>query len=768
MGNVPGGTLPYLQRPTAPAVNSSLTNLTTTAPFSFPFTEPISEQYGQIRLDHTFSTNDTFFARYTIDVTVLSQPNIPTPNQNETDHLKSGTQFTTVSETHIFSTNLLNTARFSISRTPQELGNVMPSYVPVGGGTPVTFIQGVPTTLGMGNLAVGGGVTSFSAGIPAHHDQKIYAGSDDVFYTKGRNAFKIGALITNWKQRMELQNTYRGSLSFNSIVNFLTAAFPNSSNSFSGTTPGSIIRRDYTSGTMGYYIQDDIRVTSRLTVNAGLRYEFLYPNFHDVNGIQSALINLSDAQLTDGPPIKNRTHLDFSPRLGFAWDIFGNGKTSLRGGGALLFDTGNIGPVLYRAAGASPPFSSASQIQGGNAACTAPLTFPFTFPACAVGKTLTIQDYNMRPAHLLVYNLTVDRQLPGGIGLSVGYAGSRGYDLINITEGNPILPTTTVNGRPEWQAVKCNGVLSGGSICPTGQTAVAVPLARINHNFASITFMGDTSNSWYNSLQAVLTKRLQHGVQFQASYTWSKNLDEGSGFGTADNSTASWDPINVVDNRAPSGFDAAQNVRFNTIYHLPQFAKNGGIAGGFINGWWASTIVSWQTGYPFTPTQSTNRSASGVLTNLGDRPNFAPGFNSANIGSITSGTSVGCGTGTQMIAAGTPLGTTAHWFDPCAFQESTTGFLGQVGRNVLRGPDLSDVDFSVDKDTPLKFLGESGQLQFRAEIFNIFNHPSLAVPNAGVFTGSAFSGESPLATAGQIITTTETSRQVQLALKVVF
>ena len=178
-----------------------------------------------------------------------------------------------------------------------------------------------------------------------------------------------------------------------------------------------------------------------------------------------------------------------------------------------------------------------------------------------------------------------------------------------------------------------------------------------------------------------------------------------------------------------------------------------------------SGILSLQTGYPVSPGLTSNRSRSMVRGGTGtDRPDLAPGVKVAN---ITQGVSRGCGTGTGAIAGGTPVGTPQRWFDPCAFTLQQPGFLGTAGRNIVRTPGLATVDFSLLKDFPLRFLGESGQLEFRAEIFNILNRVNFFEPSSSVFAGSA-PVENPLATAGRIATTRNTSRQIQFALKLLF
>ena len=216
----------------------------------------------------------------------------------------------------------------------------------------------------------------------------------------------------------------------------------------------------------------------------------------------------------------------------------------------------------------------------------------------------------------------------------------------------------------------------------------------------------------------------------------------------------------------PAEFDVSHNLRFNAMYRLPNLGGSGGVAAALLKGWGLGGILSLQTGYPVYSTMSFNRSRSNRLGGqlVRDRPDLAPGVKASD---ITSGVSRGCGTGPGAIAAGTPLGDRWRWYDPCAFTLPLPGYLGNAGRHIVRGPGLANVDFSLRKDTPLRFLGESGQLEFRAEFFNIFNRVNFQDPSAVVFAGRA-PVENPLVTAGQITTTRTTARQVQLALKVVF
>ncbi|MGH9785994.1 MAG: hypothetical protein ACRD88_17625, partial [Terriglobia bacterium] len=196
--------------------------------------------------------------------------------------------------------------------------------------------------------------------------------------------------------------------------------------------------------------------------------------------------------------------------------------------------------------------------------------------------------------------------------------------------------------------------------------------------------------------------------------------------------------------------------RLNTIYRLPELAPPGGLLDKAVNGWWLSGILSVQSGLPFSPALNSNRSRSGV--NAGDpgidRPDLLPGRTSDDI----------------------ILGGPDRYFDPTAFAVPAAGFLGTAGRNYLRGPGFAALDFSLAKDTPVRFLGENGRLQFRAEFFNILNRANFTTPgiggriaatnNGAVVFAATRDGEAPLATAGRINSTACTSRQIQLALKV--
>jgi hypothetical protein len=265
---------------------------------------------------------------------------------------------------------------------------------------------------------------------------------------------------------------------------------------------------------------------------------------------------------------------------------------------------------------------------------------------------------------------------------------------------------------------------------------------------------------------------LSKGVQFQSSYTWSHAIDTNPGYSNAEqtNSQSSHaaDPLHPKTEKGNGLLDITQVWKFNLLYNLPHIASSTGFKSKLVNGWWMSSIFSFQSGLPFTVDLNTNRSLTVASGGGGgtDRPDVAAGRNSYN---IVHGVSTANGTN-PCATAGQPLGTPNLYYDPCAFTLQPTGFLGNAGRNMLRGPGFEDIDYSLVKDTAVSALGENGKVEFRAEVFNIFNRANFAVPGRPVFTGNDASGvvAIPLNTAGVISGTANSSRQIQLALKMIF
>jgi hypothetical protein len=749
--------------------------------FTYPDSSPTREDYGQIRVDHTFSANDSLFGRYTIDdAQVITPVSTAAGLQSYPGYTvvnNSRSQYITLSEDHIFSPALLNTARVSFSRTSPRNASDSPHT-----GSEFAFIPDNNTDQ-LGNIAIGGAsLLGPHVTTPAYLPQNIFTYSDDVFYTRGRHSLKFGTLINRFQLYDETSRGYRGTVVFGNIAAFLGGHAARET----GLTPSSIMptgvridARNYRFTTLGFYAQDDFRVSSRLTLNLGLRYEFM-TQFHEKDGYQSAFLNLqTDSAPTVGIPFQNPTKRNVSPRVGFAWDVRGDGKTSVRGGFALLYDLSTYGTSLNVIQPNWQPFSSGSTVNSPST-----FTIPFVFTESNIGNTVSIFDYDIQQPHLLSYNLTVERQLPFSMGLSVAYAGSRGINILGTRDGNPRIPggipqggaCVTPSSQLSLSAVDLTSMVDGSATACWAAPATSNPNPNpfVNPNFpASISLISSPASSFYNSLQVLLTKRLARGLQFQSSYTFSKLIDDPQAEATQVISSGPVQPTDAF-NRATdhglSAYDVAHNWRFNAIYQLPQLTGRTGVLPKLVNGWQVSTVVSVQTGYPFTINMQQNRSRSGAfqsLTNL-DRPDLAPG---RSIYSITHGTSPGCGIPASpgYIAPGTPLGTPNLWFDPCAFTIPAAGFLGNAGRNILRGPGLSNVDFSVVKDTAIRQLGESGHLEFRAEMFNVFNHPNFALPGDRNVYAARGNVENPLPDSGIITSTgSATSRQIQLALKLMF
>jgi hypothetical protein len=732
--------------------------------YAFAFTQPLRDDYGQIRVDHNFSGNDSLFARYTADDSFQNSLVPAQPYPGFSLSLQSRNQFATLSENHIFSASLLNTARFSFSRTSPL---AFSPDNPAAAGPQLSFQPAsMNPSLETGTITMGGVTTLGVYGAsPSPQYQNIFTWSDDLFYSRGKHSLKFGTLINRFQVFIGSGRNYLGSMTFANVAGFLAGNATN----YVAETPGSIVQRTNRYSTAGFYAQDDYRLFQNFTVNVGVRWEFA-TQIREIFGREAALRDIQhDLNPTVGPIYKEPSLRNISPRLGFAWDVKGDGKTSVRGGFGMYYDLIPGMTALTVQTSAEKPFASSSV---NTNPAPGSLTIPFTFAPANLGNGVSYFDYNMRQPYLLSYNLTVERQLPAGFAITLAYSGSRGIDLLTIGDGNPTIPNgIPLNGVcvPTPSGTAANYFFTN-PFCWANNNAI-----HTNPNFAGITpYMSASSGSLYNAFQFGVSKRLSRGLQLQSSYTWSKSMDSTQGIIGGDSSGSSQPsfPTFLRLDHGPSDFDATQNLRFNALYRLPD-AKNGnGVVKGVLNGWQAGGILSLQSGYPFTPGLATNRSLSqvnlttGGTNSLVDRPDLAPGRNAGN---ITSGTTAGC-TG---VAAGQKLGTPTLFFDPCAFTIQPLGFLGTASRGVMRGPGLAELNFSLSKDTAIKKLGEAGKLQFRAEFFNLLNRPNFLIPSRGVFTGASpvatATTQAPLATAGVITSTGgNTSRQIQFALKLIF
>jgi len=673
------------------------------AQFNYAFNRPTRENFGQARVDVELSNNHTLFVRHTIDKAhqLLPSGTNPLP-QFQTDST-SDNQFFTAEERWIVTPALLNTARFSnsILKFEQLPTNTL--------AAPLAFFSQAPY---MGSISVSG-LTSLGndSTTPSTNNVTYWTYSDDLSYTKGRHLLKTGVLIEHAVSSKQTTTNSRGSYSFTNLTTFLAGT----ARQFQGVLPGSILVRERPNTLYGAYVQDDFRVTPRLTLNLGARYEtFSVPA--DKNGFDAYLVDIpTSTQTTVGGPFANPSRKDIAPRLGFAWDVHGDGRTAVRGGSGIYYDTDGTFNSAFGIAAFTPPFAPAVNL-------TNP-TFPTpAFPAnitTAGALALRTLDYNIKQPRAWTYNVNVQHDLGAGLVAMVGYAGSHGYNLVSAIEGNPVVPVTQADGSLFF---------------PAGAP-------RRNPAWTSIDLRTSGGHSTYNSLQAQLQKRFSKGYQVQLAYTLSKTMDNTQAQLSVDSvntSVYAQNPYNPDADWSAAAFDIRHVFSANMTWEVPAVGHT-----SLLSGWQINSIVSLRSGLPFSPSISTSNYSRSGNTSGEDRPNLCnPGVDPGSL--IT--------------------GDPNHWFDTSAFCLQAPGNLGNTPRDFLRGPGFANVDLSFVKN---QSIGGSQKIQFRLEIFNLFNRANFAVPNRAVFAGAA-QNDPVLPTAGQVTRTSNTSRQLQLSAKVTF
>ncbi len=711
---VPGATIqvpvsplivPYLNeypRANGPALGDG------SAIFTFPFEQRIDEHFGQGRLDYNLGPGQQLFGRYTID---SATQQLPTDYPQFPRSFLSRNQFFTAEYRRATSATTMHTARLGFSRT--RIGQ------DVEANTTEALTPFVPGRGLVGNIDVGGlqfrwGPQTSSA---LRLVQNVFSGEYQLTRTSGAHLIKAGGLVEHYQDNMLNPTFSLGIYTFPGLATFLQAR----PTRFLGLTPEAQFDRYWRFTLGGAYVQDEWRVTPHVTVSGGVRVEATTMP-EDIYGRDIRMPNLMDTAVTPGPLYDNPGP-SVSPRAGVAWDVFGDGTTSLRGGYGLYFNTNSHQNLIVTVT--NPP------------ATPRPVIPNPTFPVPSFGQ---LGALSVRPVQtdielprLHVYNLSVQREVGWDTVVTLGYAGSRGLKLWRSYDANVPTPQSLPDGTPFFP----------------------VTAARPNSSFSTIELKASDGDSWYNALVFEVRRRLSGGVSLQSSYTWSKNIDttQASTFfsdSTTGTTTAFPETLGPNYNRGPADFHAEHNWVVNLTWTLP-FAHglDEGLVRTILDDWQLVGIGQMRSGPPLTVFVAQNRSRSRWSPSLGpgtgfDRASYAPGRSGSNA----------------------IVGSPDQWFDPAAFVLPAPGTPGNVGRGSAIGPDLRVLDLALIKSAPLG-SGSSRRLELRFEVFNVFNHANFGPPSLIAFTGSA-PEEAPLASFGRIRSTVTSSRQIQIGVRLVF
>jgi len=675
---------------------------------------PGHEDYFVGRFDYTITPAANLFLRYTMDRASVFEPNSgsPIPLWNSDDDTSN--HYVTAELRQAVKPTMANTVRFGVTRTKEEA-----TRTDLDNGLLIFFPgrQSGAVNPGSGVVGVGGNQV-----LPFTQRQTRYIVGDDLVWTGAGHSVTLGAEFERQLTFVNLPLFGDGSWTFPSLTAFLQ----NQPSLFLGALPGATdAARNIDEWRLTSYAQDQWRLGNRWTLNLGLRYD---PRAIPTLDKAAALVDL--AQSTGFTPIteafsRNPTLHNWEPRVGVAFDPFADRKMSIRAGYGIFHSpiTANrFGPAYAL----NPPFALGAQVR---------LPFPpfpvFPTPNPSASQISQSQalDYDMQDSpRLHQWNVNVQREILRSTSVTVAYVGSRGDHLQRQRDTNPVMPRTLPDGTVVY------GTRSG---------AQTISNARVNPQFGALVSANSFARSDYDSLQAALNRRFSRDVQAQLSYTLSRCRDTSSGNSLFEGGTAATNPYDEGYDYGPCQIDRTHNLRASAIYQLP-FTAN-----AFVSGWQLSAIVSAVSGAPFTPLVGFDQ--SGLQTGGTQRPNLAAGRSLEE--AVTGG---------QLD---TVCGCIVNYFDPAFFTLPAAGTLGTgVGRDSLRAPGLLTVDFAVSKNVN---FGNGSYLQFRAEVFNLFDRVNYGPPNPAIFIATADGAAAYNPNAGQM-TSAGPPRQVQLGVKLVF
>lgn len=771
----------------------------------------LNEGTADIRLDHNFSSKDSAFARFSYDQATNFVPGgSPTWSEQNAfgsnQHIENHGRNVAISETHVFSQNTINQLNVGYNRIFNHIlsfgtGSCEDAILGIAGGdlaSKCDSLTGYPASLnqspqecescGMMSFLMSAYFSIGDRGFaPYQGGTNVYSISDTLELIHGKHNISLGGV---WRaEEMNVRNNafqdgfsvQSGSLTGDDIGDVLLGGlgvFAAHDQTFLGATTGrrwKLFRP---------FVQDDWRVTNNLTLNLGFAWSLATPETEvqnrqadfDINTLKwyvpkgsPGLAGCTNCIATDGAAGIQFDKTALEPRIGFAWKPMGSDKTSVRGGYAIFHDSawnqGGQGlwqnPPYY--AEVDPPTflfgfgSTAGSLSGGFLLpAGTPSTTPvpggavYSSPVNPQAYTGTIQSQNRNFKQGIVqqFNLSVERQIPGNVVLTVGYAGSRSAHIL---------------------VSQLNENLNEPSACPGGTNFT--PGYTLGCGFGTFPFAGffqsvDTNNSVgaarYDSLQIKAeTKSTRHGIYALVGYTYSRNFDSGLTDGLATNPGALYYPLPGFQRLdwGLSQLNLNNSFTASVLYDLP-FGKGkhygadwNGATNAILGNWQVNLIERATSGFPLFVVDSADESGTffSYNGNTVQRPNLVGDPNKAG----PEGGQTNCPA---------QIHTLQNWFNPCAFAKAPAGELGTAPRAPVYGPRFVNTDFSVIKDFPLNFR-EAMKLQFRAEFFNLFNHPQFYLP------GFAGTGEQDINTPssfGVITSTVNNPRLVQFALRLSF
>jgi hypothetical protein len=790
---IPGGVDPAVQKYLALYPLASPANCgSDVCQFTFAAQQVVNENFVTTRLDHKFSDKDSIFGTYLFDKSPYSSPD---SFDNVELNTLSARQILAAEETHSFSPNFVNAIRFGFNHEHVNNDSSLKAINPAAADTSLGSFAGRDASV----INVPGVLSSMTGGVgglPTYiYDWNSYQWYDDAFWTKGTHSIKFGIAA----ERMLLQATAltdpNGIWTFKDLPSFLT----NNPSKFAGGVASSLTPRDLRQSIFGAYVQDDWRFRSNLTLNLGLRYEMAtVPT--EIHGKIVNLRNLTDPLPVCGVAVpgscagtgsffSNPTLHNFEPRVGFAWDPLHNGKLAVRGG-AGLFD---VLPLPYQfillTTQAAPFFQYASFNSPGAGSFFSGL--PTTLPSASLRSTYV--ESNPKRNYVTQWNLNMQYELTPTLAAMVAYVGSRGvHQPFRVDEADLVIPTKTSAGYL-WPQVDVLGNVFAPGQCdqldPTGSDpAQCAPPNTINPAFGSVRGMFYQGRSYFNALEFQLAKRMSRGFQLQGTFTWSKSVDTSSATLAGDafgNSISSLNWFDMGLTRGLSDFNVGRTLVINGTWEVPAPKSFTGPARWISDGWELGMIFTVSDGVPFTPTWGTGSDPAGTLSS--DDFAYPDRLSGPGCNTLTNPGHPENYIKTQCFAVPTAPNS-AFWTANCDPAPPSLGgpvdpnslqcfnLRGNSGRNILIGPGVTNLDFSVFKNNPIKRISENFNVQFRVEMFNILNHPNFAPPGPGdgntdIFDATGTSlAPSPTApgTAGVLIKTTTPERQIQFALKVIF